>query len=352
MQIEEVPVPAIRPTEVLVKIAACGIVPNLHNILTNWVKWFPQKPLPKLPAIFGLDPAGVIEAVGDQVYDFKPGDRVYVNPARYCGSCRACRAGNTRPVQRLHLQRLLWLYPRSPRMFEDYPYGGLCEYMPAPQYSLVRLPHNLSFETAARLGYLGTAYSALLKADVGPGSTVLINGITGTLGLGAAHGLGHGRAQDPRHRAQRDPIPAGQGPGRPRQASKSSPSAVPDSQWTERITAGEGLDAVIDAMGPGAPAAGLTQARQTDTRRRAGEHRRGSRRSTAGPALDDGQRHPAQRLGLVHHRPGQNMADMVESGVLDLSFSSTRMFALEDINQAITGIENRQGGFSNYAIRP
>jgi alcohol dehydrogenase len=49
---------------------------------------------------------------------------------------------------------------------------------------------------------------------------------------------------------------------------------------------------------------------------------------------------------------GQAMADMVESGVLDLSFFEHTTFALEDINHAITGIENRHGGFSNYVIRP
>ena len=91
MVVESIPVPSPRPTDVLVKVKACGIVPNLGNVLSNWEKWFPHLPLPKLPAIFGLDATGVIEEVGSQVHAFKPGDRVYVNPARYCGGCRACR---------------------------------------------------------------------------------------------------------------------------------------------------------------------------------------------------------------------------------------------------------------------
>ncbi|MGH8425409.1 MAG: alcohol dehydrogenase catalytic domain-containing protein, partial [Pseudomonas fluorescens] len=49
---------------------------------------------------------------------------------------------------------------------------------------------------------------------------------------------------------------------------------------------------------------------------------------------------------------GQAMADMVESGVLDLSFFENTAFSLEDVNSAITGIENRHGGFSNYVICP
>jgi alcohol dehydrogenase len=161
------------------------IVPNLHNILTNWVKWFPQNPLPKLPAIFGLDPAGVVEVVGAQVYDFKVGDRVYVNPGRHCGSCWARRAGNTIACTAYTFNGYFGFPPKSPRMFEDYPYGGLCEYIPhrntawsnCRTTSVLKPPH--AWVTWA------TAYKTLLKANVGPGTTVLINGISGTLGLGA-----------------------------------------------------------------------------------------------------------------------------------------------------------------------
>ena len=64
-------------------------------------------------------------------------------------------------------------------MFEDYPYGGLGEYMTAPQYSLVTLPDNVSFETAARWGYLGTAYSTLKRSGASMGTSVLVNGISG-----------------------------------------------------------------------------------------------------------------------------------------------------------------------------
>ena len=354
MQIEEVPVPAIRPTEVLVKVAACGIVPNLHNILTNWVKWFPHLPLPKLPAVFGLDPTGVIEAVGDQVYDFKPGDRVYVNPARYCGSCRACRAGNTTGCSAYTFNGYFGFTPRSPRMFEDYPYGGLCEYMPAPQYSLVRLPDNLSFETAARLGYLGTAYRALLKANVGPGSTLLINGITGTLGLGAvALALAMGARKilgTARNETLFQRVKDLAAPGRIEILSLGS---CPTYEWTDRITGGEGLDAVIDALGPGAPAAGLVDAMR-------GLHRGGvlvNIGAVSGEVPLDlhwMMDNDIQLSGSAWFTTGQgqNMADMVESGALDLSFFEHSVFALEDVNQAISGIENRQGGFGNFVIRP
>ncbi len=80
-------------TDVLVEVKACGMVPNLGNVLANWTRWFPHLPLPRLPAIFGLDPAGVVVEVGHQVLDVEVGERVYVNPLRSCGACQVCRAG-------------------------------------------------------------------------------------------------------------------------------------------------------------------------------------------------------------------------------------------------------------------
>ena len=83
--------------------------------------------------------------------------------------------------------------PDGQKLFDAYPYGGLAEYLTAPQRNLVKLPDSVTFEQGARFGYLGTAFSALRKAGAGPGRTVLIDGISGTLGLGAcliALGLG------------------------------------------------------------------------------------------------------------------------------------------------------------------
>ncbi len=91
--LEEVPVPAPRPTDVLISVRACNVVPNLANVITHYSTWFPYLPLPKLPATFGLDVSGVVAEVGSQVLGIAPGDRVYVNPQRSCGGCKACRSG-------------------------------------------------------------------------------------------------------------------------------------------------------------------------------------------------------------------------------------------------------------------
>ena len=166
MVLEQIPLPEPDSTEVRVRVKACNIVPNLANVLKMWTTWFPQLPLPRLPAIFGLDPAGVIDAVGSRVHNFKPGDRVYVNPGRYCGSCHPCRNGDLINCRSYAFCGYFGFSEGAKRVLDENPYGGLAEYMLAPQYSLVKLPDNLSFEAAARFGYLGTAYSAMRKAGV------------------------------------------------------------------------------------------------------------------------------------------------------------------------------------------
>ena len=81
--------PRLRPTDVLVKVEACCLVPNSYNLVTGKAKL----PIPDLPCIFGLDVAGTIESVGEHVLNLKAGDRVYVDPFMWCRSCHFCKKG-------------------------------------------------------------------------------------------------------------------------------------------------------------------------------------------------------------------------------------------------------------------
>src|SRR5215472_3665008 len=258
LRLEEIPVPEPRPTDVLVAVKACGVVPNLKNVLTKWPEWFPYLPLPKLPAIFGLDVAGVVAEVGSQVRSIRPGDRVYVNPARGCGSCRQCRSGEIVNCRAFTFQGYFGRGPLSQAIFDAYPYGGMAEYITAPQSALVRLAENTSFEQAARFGYLGTAYAAIRKAGAGPGSTLLVNGIGGALGLcvalvglatGVAAILGTGRNQSLLDRVK------ALAPGRIQTLAVDGGRSI--REWAHERTGGEGADAVIDTLPPGSPASAM-----------------------------------------------------------------------------------------------
>lgn len=241
----------------------------------------------------------------------------------------------------------------SVHMFRRYPYGGMAEYMTAPASAVVKLPDSVSYEQAARLGYVGTAYSGLKKANVGPTTTLLINGASGTLGLGAvisAMALG---------------VPRILGTGRNRQWLDKLKQLAPErievfsledgsiAEWARNLTGGEGVDAAIDCLGPGVPHETFLEGLYA--------LRRGGTLVNVGAVAGD--------VGLnVHYmmdrdirlagslwftaQQGREMAGYAATGMLDLSIFEHEVFPLEQVNEAISGIKARNGGFSNFVIRP
>ena len=354
LSIDLLPKPHPRPTDILVEVKACGIVPNLGNVLNNIGKWFPHLKLPKLPAIFGLDAAGVVAETGSQVHSIKVGDRVYINPARYCGGCRACRSGDTTACRYYAFNGYFGFSPESQKMFEDYPYGGLGEYMTAPQYSVVTLPNNVSFETAARWGYLGTAYSALKRSGANMSTSVLVNGISGTLGIGGAlFALAMG-------------CPTIMGTGRNVQLLKKVKAISPKrihvrsmdakgslADWVKSLTGGEGANIVIDALGPGAPQSSMLAA-YAGLRRGGTFVDIGAVRGEVPIDLHRLMDHNQRIIGSAWFTTteGQEMADMAATGAVDLGVFQHEVFKLEEVNKALAIFKNRNGGFSNYVICP
>lgn len=85
LQLAEVPQPAIQTsTELLVRLKAAGINP-IDSKLRQRGTFYPDQ----MPAILGCDGAGIVEAVGSAVQNFRPGDEVY-----FCQGGLGSRAGN------------------------------------------------------------------------------------------------------------------------------------------------------------------------------------------------------------------------------------------------------------------
>jgi D-arabinose 1-dehydrogenase-like Zn-dependent alcohol dehydrogenase len=362
MTLDRIEVPQPRPTDVLVEVKACGVVPNMARVVSNFfgTNTSALKTLP-LPAIFGLDPTGVVTQVGDQVRSIAPGQRVYVNPARRCGSCRMCRSGQPLDCPDFSFQGY---FGRSQDIMQAYPYGGFSQYITAPEYSLVRLPGNVSFENAARFGYLGTCYSAMKKLGVGPGVTFLVNGISGQLGLGAAQLalamsctriLGTGRnvallkrvkALSP-HRIEVFSFSNEKADG---VASGNQPAFI---AWAKGLTEGQGVDASLDCLPPGAPAAAMMGPFLA--------LRRGGHGSTVGAVME---MLPLNAFWLMTNRitlqgsvwfttgEGEEMAAMASAGTLDLSALKHKIYPLTKINELMTGMDERDGGFTNFIVDP
>jgi threonine dehydrogenase-like Zn-dependent dehydrogenase len=339
MRLEQVAVPTPRPTDVLIAVKACGVVPNLINVLTHWQTWFPELPLPRLPAIFGLDVAGVVAAVGDQVQNFRKGDRVYVTPGLFCGSCPACRTDDTMNCANYTFRGYFGFGPDAQKQFDAYPYGGMCEYITAPQHNLVPLPANVSFEEAARFGYIGTAYSALRKAGAGPGATLtaLARGVTRILGT----------ARDRKRLARVKAL----APGRIETLAEADGQSAAD--WARAQTGGYGVDAVIDCLGPGTSGTLLMNAIYA--------LRRGGKAINIGgvgeKTVMDVHWMMDNQIEFIGSNwfsveDGDALAAMARTGTLDLSVFEHVRVPLSEVNRALDGSQFRDGGFTNVVIVP
>ncbi|MNF38433.1 Sorbitol dehydrogenase [compost metagenome] len=348
--IDEVPQPQPGPHDVLVKVEASGIIPNLKNVTTHFPEWYPFLPLPRLPATFGLDSAGTVVAVGSAVTSFKPGERVYVNPGVGCGECRFCRQGEAPRCDAYTFLGYFGFGPGSQAIFEKYPYAGYGQYMTAPVTSLVRLPSNLGSAQATRLGYLGTAYSAIRKSALRPGQSILILGASGTLGVGAALlALAFGASRvlvAARDRAALERLTA----LAPQRVIGLPIGSQPVSEQVRELCPG-GVDVMLDTLGAKAPAELSVDAMTAVAR--------GGRivqiGGVAGPIPIDP--HPfmcaqLQYLGSLWFTTaeGNEMAAMIESGLLDLSLLEERAYPLGRLNEALDDIQTQANGFTNFHI--
>lgn len=152
LRLEELPTPQVGAGQVLVRVHAIGV-----NPVETYIRSGKYARLPELPYTPGNDGAGVVEQVGEDVKEFKPGDRVYT-------------AGSIT--------------------------GTYAEFTLCKAEQVHRLPENISFAQGAAMGTpYATAYRGLLqRAGAMPGETVLVHGASGGVGsaavqLARAHGL-------------------------------------------------------------------------------------------------------------------------------------------------------------------
>ena len=105
LRIEEVPVPTPGPGKVLIKVDWAGICgTDRHEYVGP--NFIPVKKPHRLtgrvaPLIIGHEFSGRIEALGEGVSGWKPGDRVTANGSLTCGKCEACRSGRYNVCQKL-----------------------------------------------------------------------------------------------------------------------------------------------------------------------------------------------------------------------------------------------------------
>lgn len=149
--------------EVLVRVRRAGICGSDVHILHG------SNPFARYPRIIGHEFAGEIEAIGADVADLAPGDRVVVDPVVACGSCYACRIGRPNVCAKLEV-------------FGVHRDGGFRDLVPVPARNVVKLSPELPIEIAALAEPFSIAANVLSRTGCGPEDVVLIYG-AGTVGL-------------------------------------------------------------------------------------------------------------------------------------------------------------------------
>jgi NADPH:quinone reductase-like Zn-dependent oxidoreductase len=203
LQVQEMPDPPVGPGEIRIAVKAAGI--NFADTLAR-IGLYPDAP--KTPCVLGYEVAGEVESAGEGVTAHKKGDRV---------------VAGTR-------------------------FGGQAELVTVPEAQALPLPDRLSFEQGAAFPVnYGTAYAALVvMGSLREGNRVLVHAAGGGVGISAtqiarnAGGEIFGTASPAKHDAIR--------------AQGVAHAIDYRSQDFEvevmRITNGEGVDLVIDALGP------------------------------------------------------------------------------------------------------
>lgn len=165
LRTEERMVPVPKADEVLLKVMACGVCGTDIHIFEG------DKGAADTPpgTVLGHEFAGIIEAVGKAVTDFKPGDRVCVDPNQLCQTCDACRSG-----QGHFCERMTGIGTTTD--------GGFSQYCAVPVSQLYKIGDDVSYAEAAMAEPVACCLHGIDLCDIKPGSTVLIIG-GGMIGL-------------------------------------------------------------------------------------------------------------------------------------------------------------------------
>jgi len=164
LQFVDVPGPAEPgPRDVVVALKAAAL---------NHLDLFVLAGMPGLaldfPHVMGADGAGVVEAVGGDVTELKPGDHVVLNPGLSCRTCATCYAGEHSMCPTYHL-------------LGEHVNGTFAEAIRVPAENAVPIPARVPWADAAAfpLVFLTAWRMLVTRAAPRPGETVLIWGIGG-----------------------------------------------------------------------------------------------------------------------------------------------------------------------------
>src|SRR5947207_8127273 len=162
----EVSLPDIGASDVLVRVAACGICHSDAHYRAG------ISPIDSLPVTLGHEVAGRVETVGREVHHISLKSRVYVHYLVSCGCCDFCRRGHEQ-------------FCSKGQMIGKNRDGGYAEFIKVPGRNVFVLPDEIPFELGAiMMCSSATALHALNKARLKSNESVASFGFGG-LGFSA-----------------------------------------------------------------------------------------------------------------------------------------------------------------------
>ncbi len=340
VQIEDVRTADPAPDEVLVRTAASGVC-HTDRTMQNGANALP------LPLILGHEVAGVVEAVGRDVTDVRPGDAVATCASSFCGVCRWCQRGALQHCENKGRSRPAGSPPRL--TLGDAPVepfvglGGFAEQLLVHERTLVKLPGDMPLDKAALLGCAGITGLGAVRhaAGVRAGETVAIIGCGG-VGLNAVMGA---RLVGAARIIAIDRLPAKLDLARRLGATDTIDASEVDPVEAVRELTGGGVDHAIEVVGI---AATIEQAF--------------AMLDTMGTATVVGVAHPdlkvqipAAQLLLEKRLQGTKMGstrfrldipfycDLYLSGRLDLDALLSETIGLDEVNRALEDLDAPTG---------
>lgn len=390
IRLEDAPDPTIEaPTDAIVRIttsAICGT--DLHFIRGTFAGM-------KQGTILGHEAVGIVEAIGSEVRNLSPGDRVVIPSTIACGYCSYCRAGYYSQCDHAN--------PNGPRAGTAFyggpettgPFNGLQAErarVPFAATNLVKLPDEVSDDQAILISDIfPTGYFGADLAEIKPGHTVAIFGCgpVGQFAIASAKLMDAGRIFAIDNRPDRLAMARAQGAETINFDEEDPVAAI------QALTGGIGADCAIDAVGVDAecPHAGPAAAQaQEQSEQFAAERDAVAPERNPDGALWQPGRAPSQaqrwaleslakagtlaiigvyplsdmtfpigmamnrnitvRMGNCNHRKYiPRLIDLVRSGVIDPTAVLTQQEPLTDVLEAYKAFDLRQPGWIKVALR-
>jgi 2-desacetyl-2-hydroxyethyl bacteriochlorophyllide A dehydrogenase len=331
LELHDVPIPQPGPSEVLVKIEACGICLSDVHLIDGTL------PGPLAEVTPGHEATGLIAAVGSNVRGWQVGDPVVLAAGRPCQECASCVSGRFEECVRFEIMGF---------SFD----GAWAEFVVVPSFALTSRPQDMDINQAAICAdAVSTPYAGIVRrAALRPGETVGLWGIGG-LGVHAVQvarlaGAGLVVALDPLETARERALTAGADVA-------LDPTSVDVPTEIRRLTSERGLDLAVDLVGANAV---LAQAAEC-----LGRH---GRVLMVGLSLDPIQLGIGVFFGLLSQSllghlgyTKQDLDDVVAlaaAGRLDLSRSVSQVIPLEDVVAGVDSLRRKDGNPVRIVVVP